>query len=74
MQEQELALLAHKKQERASHDRPHARPDRDVSGLLLVHEELLRLAQNAGSGLRSPRGRARPVRTDLLLDEEIIRD
>jgi len=73
MQEQELALLAHKKQERASHDRSHARPDRDVSGLLLVHEDLLRLAQNAGSGLRSPRGRALRVRTNLL-DEEIILD
>jgi hypothetical protein len=47
---QELALLAHKKQERAHHDRPHARPDRDVSGLLLVHEDLLRLAQNVDSG------------------------
>ena len=71
---QELALLAHKKQERASHDRPHARPDRDVSGLRLVHEDLLRLAQNVGSGLRSPRDRVLRVRTDLLLDEEIILD
>jgi len=70
---QELALLAHKKQERASHDRPHARPDRDVSGLLLLHEDLLRLAQNAGSGLRSPRGRALRVRPNLL-DDEIILD
>jgi len=71
---QELALLAHKKQERASHDRPHARPDRDVSGLLLVHEDLLRLAQKVSSGLRSPRDRALRVRANLLLDEEIILD
>ena len=70
---QELALLAHKKQERASHDRPHARPDRDVSGLLLVHEGLLRLAQNVGSGDQGPRGRAPRVRPDLL-DDEIILD
>jgi hypothetical protein len=70
---QELALLAHKKQERASHDRPHARPDRDVSGLLLVHEDLLRLAQNVGSGDQGPRDRALRVRTNLL-DDEIILD
>jgi len=70
---QELTLLAHKKQEHVSHDRPHARPDGDVSVFLLVHEDLLGLAQNAGSGLRSPRDRALRVRTNLL-DDEIILD